>query len=772
MKNLFMYVLFLGSFLSTQAQIQPLSSYEYGQVLDVIYDPTNENTLYARTTNNHIVKSTDLGETWEVFYSVPQENWVVSVRGLQISADGESLIYNCQAPGADKNRIEILDIGTKTVLKQMFSPIGAVSETYIQSYSVSPENEDVALIHTTRMGGDWSILTEVFYTTNAGANWESVYFSPNHDDIHINNVAISPYNSQKLCLMRGNSPTHGEGGLYISEDGGQNWNEQLPGINFSALAFHPENENEMYLGTFYLSEGMEENLYKTTDGGENWNIIPIDWTSMSTNSIQSIVYNPSNYDNLIILEENEVVTTRDGFATWDNYVYEGNDYENEYYYGVSAAFNPFNSPQVIITANYFPFISNDGGATLERFKNPFAYATGRVSVYKNENQHIYYGVRNGVVHLDLQTQEENAYNLSNIGMNPPVTFSGYYADPNYEGRLFSTASTMMGGSTVMMSSDHGQTLNSIFNDFGLFLINNTSLASNPDIALLSFGERIIKFDFSDTENILSQEIMPPSMGFIYGVEFSGDENHFIITQQNKVYSTEDGGATWNEISNGLEILSTEENDMIFDLAQNPLNSQQWAIASSKGIFITNDGGENWTQSYDGGSMTSVKFSPDAEGKIVASSHFEDGSFYPEAHSIAIFTTDGGETWEEIGTDVLGYMRTASTEIVFQNENSAEVYFHVPDLGLISYRVDLTTLGNNEFNNQTSDVTLYPNPTTGILNFQSQSEIQNVAVFDLSGRKISEFNSSQVNISNLQKGIYIVKISTQDGKTENRKIVKQ
>src|SRR5690606_32804737 len=101
-----------------------------------------------------------------------------------------------------------------------------------------------------------------------------------------------------------------------------------------------------------------------------------------------------------------------------------------------------------------------------------------------------------------------------------------------------------------------------------------------------------------------------------------------------------------------------------------------------------------------------------------------------------------------------------------------VYFHVQDLGLVKYTLDLTTLGNNGFNNQISEVTIYPNPTTGILNFNSKSEIQNVVLFDLSGRKISEFNSSQINISSLPKGIYLVKISTKDGKTTTKKVVKK
>ncbi len=767
MRKLFICFL-LGFLMNVQAQFQLAGSYEYGQILDVIYHPNQNNTVYGRTVNNHIVKSTDLGETWEIIHSVPQENWFITIKDMRLTGDGNSLSYICTAEGTALNRVEILNLTTEEVEKQIFSPIGEISGSLIQSYSLFNDDTDIALLHTTRYI-NWGLVTEIFYTLDGGEDWVSVYFGPDHGDINVNNVAVSPYDSEKLFIMRGASPNPVEGGLLISENGGQDWEEKLPETNFSAISFHPENENEIYLGTFYLGFEQEENLYKSTDAGETWNIVPINWTSNSTNSIHSIVYNPSNYENIIILEENEIVISTDAGQTWENHVYNDPDYETDYYYGISAAFNPFDQNQVIISANYYPFISNDGGVTIEKFRSPFLNASAQMAIYKKDEKHLYYGLRSGFIHLNLQTQEENAVGLLPLGQMSNQTRSGVFVDSNKAGRLFFSNMAMMGNSSLFMSDDNGANFISVFSGSYLLLIAQQSLDSNPDKALISFGEILYKFDFTDPENIISQELTLPSFGQVGTMLFDGDENKFFIAQQNKVYKTEDGGQTWDEASSGLDQLTN--NDYIYDLKRNPINPEQIGLATSKGIFISNDNGTNWEQIYNSSPMNRIEFSPYAEGKMVASVRFEDGSFYPASTSKTIYSKDGGQNWTEISTDELGYMRTISTEILFQNENSADTYFLVPDLGLVQYTLDLTTMGISNPTNSVS-ITLYPNPASRFVNIHSESTVSKVAVFDLSGKKLSEQTSTQIDVSSLPSGIYIVQIKLENGKTQTRKLVKQ
>src|SRR5690606_35462349 len=104
------------------------------------------------------------------------------------------------------------------------------------------------------------------------------YYTVDNLNIFLNNVAIDPGNSQRLFLARGSGDTETDGGLLLSEDGGETWTEKLAGINFDPIAFNPADLNEVWLGSS-LSGGADhsQGLYKSTDGGNTWNLVPITW---------------------------------------------------------------------------------------------------------------------------------------------------------------------------------------------------------------------------------------------------------------------------------------------------------------------------------------------------------------------------------------------------------------------------------------------------------------------------------------------------------------
>lgn len=75
------------------------------------------------------------------------------------------------------------------------------------------------------------------------------------------------------------------------------------------------------------------------------------------------------------------------------------------------------------------------------------------------------------------------------------------------------------------------------------------------------------------------------------------------------------------------------------------------------------------------------------------------------------------------------------------------------------------------------IILYPNPTTCQLNIQlsdSQDIISKVEITNILGNKVlqSEMTNSQLDVSSLQNGIYILKVTTKRGKMLNAKFVKQ
>ena len=84
----------------------------------------------------------------------------------------------------------------------------------------------------------------------------------------------------------------------------------------------------------------------------------------------------------------------------------------------------------------------------------------------------------------------------------------------------------------------------------------------------------------------------------------------------------------------------------------------------------------------------------------------------------------------------------------------------------------TTTSVNENNIQS--VSLYPNPACEQVSFTLESDAQ-VRVFDVMGRKVSEMTvvagEAQLNVSELESGVYFVNVRYANGSTAVSKFVK-
>lgn len=87
-----------------------------------------------------------------------------------------------------------------------------------------------------------------------------------------------------------------------------------------------------------------------------------------------------------------------------------------------------------------------------------------------------------------------------------------------------------------------------------------------------------------------------------------------------------------------------------------------------------------------------------------------------------------------------------------------------------------TLSSEDFNqNNSSGFAIYPNPATSILNITNynSSVIKNIFINDINGRKVKTQNDSftEINVSDLNAGVYFVTIEAAEGKT-TKKFIKQ
>lgn len=77
-------------------------------------------------------------------------------------------------------------------------------------------------------------------------------------------------------------------------------------------------------------------------------------------------------------------------------------------------------------------------------------------------------------------------------------------------------------------------------------------------------------------------------------------------------------------------------------------------------------------------------------------------------------------------------------------------------------------------NMLSQVSVYPNPTSNVLNLQTPAnvEINSVGLYDILGKQVNaRLNNGTINVSALSQGVYLLKVVTSAG-TLTKKIVKQ
>lgn len=107
------------------------------------------------------------------------------------------------------------------------------------------------------------------------------------------------------------------------------------------------------------------------------------------------------------------------------------------------------------------------------------------------------------------------------------------------------------------------------------------------------------------------------------------------------------------------------------------------------------------------------------------------------------------------------------------ENTASIYFDLNPPIITNTTSNTNSVLSNGSIAQSTTLKIYPNPSNGLFHIVSNEMINEVRVFDLSGKQVFYRNDSnnhtQIDLSNLNKGMYVVKI-TSAGTITNRRII--
>jgi hypothetical protein len=95
-------------------------------------------------------------------------------------------------------------------------------------------------------------------------------------------------------------------------------------------------------------------------------------------------------------------------------------------------------------------------------------------------------------------------------------------------------------------------------------------------------------------------------------------------------------------------------------------------------------------------------------------------------------------------------------------NTTAYNWAIDDVNLL-YTDNMNFLATSESDIQKTKSTIYPNPTSDVLNIKTDSKINAVSVVDLSGRKINvKLEDDKVDVSTLSAGTYLINVETKEG----------
>ena len=83
-----------------------------------------------------------------------------------------------------------------------------------------------------------------------------------------------------------------------------------------------------------------------------------------------------------------------------------------------------------------------------------------------------------------------------------------------------------------------------------------------------------------------------------------------------------------------------------------------------------------------------------------------------------------------------------------------------------------TLATDDLSNIKNNISIYPNPAKDVVFVKSETAITKIELYDFSGKKIKESASKEMNISSLERGNYLVKITDKEGNTQTKSLIKE
>jgi photosystem II stability/assembly factor-like uncharacterized protein len=605
--------------------------------IDVVL--SNPDIMYVGTASGGLWKSISGGIQWEPIFD---HEVTASIGAVAIQQSNPSVIWVGTGEGNPRNSLN----GGHGIYKSLdggksWKSMGLEKTRHIHRVIIDPTNPDV--VYVGAIGSPWGEHPErgVFKTTDGGKTWEKVLFVNNKTGVA--DLVMDPTNPNKLIAAMWEHKrdpwffkSGGEGsGLYMTHDGGSTWKQiteedGLPkgDLGRIGIAIARNKPNVIYA----LVEAQKNALYKSVDGGFKWEKI---------NDKNDIGNRPFYYSEIYVDPQNENRVY--SVFTYINVSEDGGKNFSQLMpaYGVSNGVHPDHHAWWIHPTNgQFMLDGNDGGLNITKNGGKTWRFIGNLPVAQfyhiNVDNEYPYNVYGGM--QDNGSWRGPAYVWRDQGIRnsywQEIAFGdGFDVIPDKDDSQFGYAMSQQGyvrrydwktGNDYTVRPTHPDPKVELRFNW------NAAIGQDPfDTSTVYFGSQFVhkSTDKGLTWEVISSDLttndpekQKQSESGGLTMDATGAENHCTIiviepspvekdmlwagTDDGRVHFTQNGGATWTDVTNNIkglpkgswipQIKASQNNKGEALLVANDYRRFNYAPYA----YRTKDYGKTWTRIVD------------------------------------------------------------------------------------------------------------------------------------------------------------------------------
>jgi photosystem II stability/assembly factor-like uncharacterized protein len=592
--------------------------------------PSQPNVFYMAQVNGGVWKSDDYGRTWNpIFDHQPTQ----SIGAIAVAPSDPNIIYVGSGEGLHRPDLSVGNgIYKSTDAGQTWTHLdskdgGLNDGQQIPALAVDPR--DANKVFAAVLGHPYGPNEErgLYRSNDGGQSWQKILSKD--ENTGASDVEIDPSNPDVIYASMwevregpwedGNRFDGSGGGLFKSTDGGNTWNQLSNGLPKDLaqiyVAVAPSDSRRLY-ATLSTASGKLA-FYRSDDAGENWAQITDDPRAsgrIGGGDLPIPRVDPKNPD-LVYVASTVTMRSSDGGKTWSGFrgAPGGDDYQNLW-------INPNDGNIMLLVSDQGALVTVNRGASWS-------------SWYNQPTAQLYHAIADNSFpyRVCAGQQESGSVCISTRGNDGAITFREWHPVGVIE--------------------------------YGYVAPDPL----HPDLVYGAGRTEVSKFHWSTGE---VQNVTPiPVRNAKYRADrteplmFSTVDPHILYYATNVLFKTTDGGATWQTISSDLtrenpgvpasvgtlvHKEAAKQRGVIYALAPSfKTVNTLWAGTDDGLIWITHDGGKNWS------GITPKEMTPWSKVTQISASHFDEQTAYAsvsrfrinDTHPYIYRTHDGGKSWK-------------------------------------------------------------------------------------------------------------------------------